>query len=892
MLPSVFGKRSTRPNSGHNTEALRNSTSQRRFVFARRAVLAALWTVACGDGGTEPPPPVQPNRPPALSGSIPGQTVAVGETVTLDVAQYFSDADGNPLTYEASSRNTAVVTVSVAGSVLSTRAVAWGETTVTATARDPAGGQAQQTFAVTVPNRGPVAVRTLANRSVLVGRPLSVDVSSHFSDPDGDALTYAATSSSASVIVAQETEGQLSIQAAAPDTAVITVSATDPGGDSAELSFEVTATQEPVAIAAVEPALLVGEAPATITGSGFSIAPLVPTQVLVDGLAAEVTSATETSVSIVVPASDCRPPRRAELEVSVGNLGDARILPVTPLSQEDLQLPEGSYRFSPAGTGCVNLPGSAGGGEYLLGVVSISEDPASLTPVILEGIPGDATIVATASQAVLASAGRAFRPLARNQGHIGGVAARDVRTRASATGGPSPGALFPVQDSLRIDRVGAHNERMARNQALLNELGPVSRSMAAAGRRRRVEVGDTITLDARTGSTCTDVDPVSALIRLVGSHTIWLEDLANPSGTFSDSELEDLDAFYAENIKDVHDRYIGDLSDVDDNGKVLVLMTEKVNRNGSAGYVSFADLLPKSLCPASNHAEIFYGWVPDPEGVVAFAFSKEQVLESYPSVLAHEIAHIIQGNAVVLGGVEAMRSWELEGGATLAAQLVAQDLFGHGSRQNLGYAEFAVAERWYRPWVNGMLFFFGGSFHERIPHAPEQCTWMGTDRQGNSGPCISPQTAIYGMPSMLFRYAMDRWGEEYPGGEQALMRRQTESSNRGLAWLEEVGSWQRERILADFYISLWVDLQPGLDAPGMRSWDLYDIFSRFPAHAHLRPYPSSSNTPRVNASVRAGSSLFVHWTPEGALDPTSIKVTSEDGGPVPDLISVWAYRIR
>ena len=124
------------------------------------------------------------------------------------------------------------------------------------------------------------------------------------------------------------------------------------------------------------------------------------------------------------------------------------------------------------------------------------------------------------------------------------------------------------------------------------------------------------------------------------------------------------------------------------------------------------------------------------------------------------------------------------------------------------------------------------------------------------------------------------------------MRRHTGSSNRGLAWLEEVGSWKREKILADFYINLWMDLQPGLDAPGMRSWDFHDIIGRLGSQSQLRPYPSSSGTPRVTASVRAGSSLFVHWTPEGALDPTSVKVTSEDGGLVPNHISVWAFRIR
>lgn len=145
---------------------------------------------------------------------------------------------------------------------------------------------------------------------------------------------------------------------------------------------------------------------------------------------------------------------------------------------------------------------------------------------------------------------------------------------------------------------------------------------------------------------------------------------------------------------------------------------------------------------------------------------------------------------------------------------------------------------------------------------------------------------------MVFRYALDRWGGTYPGGEQALMRRLTQSPAQGFASLRDVSSWRNEAILADFYITLWLDLQPGLDAPGMTSWNLHDIFERFPESTWLHPRPSTSRTPTLTARVRAGSSLYVHWTPGGSLDPTSIRVTTGGGGPVPGHISVWALRIR
>ena len=54
-----------------------------------------------------------PNRAPVNEDSIPDQTVEVGETATHDLAAYFSDPDGESLTYRAVAADTALVGVSV-----------------------------------------------------------------------------------------------------------------------------------------------------------------------------------------------------------------------------------------------------------------------------------------------------------------------------------------------------------------------------------------------------------------------------------------------------------------------------------------------------------------------------------------------------------------------------------------------------------------------------------------------------------------------------------------------------------------------------------------------------------------------------------------------------------
>jgi len=942
------------------------------------AALAAVTTVACGDGATEPAP--TPNRAPLPSGSIPALTVAVGETATVSVVGYFDDPDGDALAYTAASSDAAAVTVSAAGGVVSVGGLAAGTAVVTVTATDPGGLSAQQSFEVAVPNRAPVALDTVPAQSVFVGDTAQLDMAAYFDDPDGDALAYTAASSDAAAVTVSAAGGVVSVGGLVVGTAVVTVTATDPGGLSAQqafqasvpnrapvatgsipgqtaragasvtldlaghfsdpdgdaLSYEVASSAPEVAtiavsgaeltvagvsagtatitvtasdpgglsaqqafqasvkrlvIAAVDPTVLIEGGEATITGFGFS-STITNNLVTIDGLRARVRSSSPTSLVIGVPDADCRPPRRAELRVSVGSRSDSRTVGVAPLAREDMALPQHTYTHTRAGDGCLHLPGSASGGEYLIGVVSTSERPSSVTTVRLSGTPGDPTVAGTAATASASASTdlrrMAARPLADN-------AFRHARPRPEY----SIRSISARDDTLRARRAAAHNEVMVRNEALVSQLGRLSAPATVAHRQQRsLEAGDTISLSEPSSNdwSCSGTRRVNAVVRLVGSHTVWLEDLDNPSGTFSDSELAEMDAFYAANIAGVLDGYFGGLPDVDGNGRILILMTQEVNRlpGDTRGYVFIPDLWPTNRCATSNRAEILYGFVPDPDGAFDYAMSKEQAFFHYPSLIAHEAAHIAQLGAQALGNAGAKKSWELEGGAVLAEHLVAFRLFGHASGQNLGYAEFSAGEDWYsRFW--DMAFFFGWDPDRsggRVPYAPEQCTWIGRPEEGNSGPCRYPGAAVYGVPSMVFRYALDRWGGTYPGGEKALMRRLTQSPTQGFASLRDVSSWPSETILADFYITLWLDLQPGLHAPGMTSWNLHNIFDRFPESARLQPRRSTSKTPTLTARVRAGSSLYVHWTPSGSLDPTSIKVTARGGGPVPGHISVWALRIR
>ena len=222
---------------------LRTTTS----LFATLATVA-LAASCGGDGGTTVPPvdpPAPQNRAPVAQGSIGALTIAVGASVTTNVASNFNDPDGDALTYSAATSDAAVATATVSGSQVTTTGVAAGPATITITARDPGGLTATQTMAVTVEavNSPPTITGTLEDQTLNIGDTFTADVAGLFTDPDEDALTFAATSSDTAVATAAMAGSTLTVQAIAADSATVTVSATDTGDLSAEFAFTVTVEQ-------------------------------------------------------------------------------------------------------------------------------------------------------------------------------------------------------------------------------------------------------------------------------------------------------------------------------------------------------------------------------------------------------------------------------------------------------------------------------------------------------------------------------------------------------------------------------------------------------------------------------------------------------------------------
>ena len=229
-----------------NTNVARASVSGSTVTIAAASAGSTTITVTASDPegltATQQLSVTVSNRPPRRVGSIPGQTVDLGQSTTVDLSPYFSDPDRDPLEYSATSQDSNVARASVSGSTVTITAAGAGSTTVTVTARDPEGLSATQQFAVTVlqPNRAPRPQGSIPGQTVDVGQSTTVDLSPYFSDPDGDALAYSATSSNTNVARASVSGSTVTIAAASAGSTTITVTASDPEGLTATQQVRVT----------------------------------------------------------------------------------------------------------------------------------------------------------------------------------------------------------------------------------------------------------------------------------------------------------------------------------------------------------------------------------------------------------------------------------------------------------------------------------------------------------------------------------------------------------------------------------------------------------------------------------------------------------------------------
>ncbi len=288
-----------------------------------------------------------------------------------------------------------------------------------------------------------------------------------------------------------------------------------------------------------------------------------------------------------------------------------------------------------------------------------------------------------------------------NYGYSVGAASRIAITRAIGTAGNGAATDSHGGDLLFLANSGERHrmfERRVREKVreLLEGLTPDDRvtggaearaSIAGPGAPPQTAVFNVITDPAGDVWDPAYYTTVTADLKYNGTNTLLYVDQSTHVSCITDQAAANLGQRFNDEIYVTNRTYFGYESDLNDDGKVAILLTPVVNEMtepGAAsttgfisGFFNPVDLIPEYADPnVTNGMEIFYTIVPDPTNRYGNEYPTEPAIEVIRGTVSHEFQHMIMFNyRVIMHGyvpyyVEEL--WIDEG-----LSHIAEDLNGH-----------------------------------------------------------------------------------------------------------------------------------------------------------------------------------------------------------------------
>lgn len=640
------------------------------------------------------------------------------------------------------------------------------------------------------------------------------------------------------------------------------------------------AVQGDLTISSISPSPLVEGASATISGTGFS--PVASNNtVLIDGAAATVNSATETMLAVTLPTFDCRPGRSVDVQVAVAGVSSNPVTQALVPKEAFVQMGIGEQQIlqNPADF-CLQFEESVADEAYLVGIQSVSEVASALTPVQVTSVSSG-----NLAASLVPSGVQGQRSLVKGGQRAPLIAPRWRRHRRAE-------ARLREQERRILSDI--------RTDALLSS-APIRANIRAAV--PPVSVGDVIPMGVEVlGSEdlCNDFTPVNAEVRTIGTRGIWLEDQANPAGGYSQADFDALSNRLDTQILQVDVDFFGEPTDIDGNGRVVILITQEVNKaEGTLGFVFAGDLFSQLDCPSSDEGEVYYGRTPDPSGTVTPSgpYTLAEALVDAPRLMVHEIAHIIQNRRLFTGAFP-MAVWMSEGQARIAEEQLGHRVEGRSAGQNLGAdVLFNLAgtdeQAWYLPALTELANYFGFGVDPmdeviRIQGAPQECGWLGRE---SSAPCIG--SLVNGVAWSLIRWADDHFSGSFPGGSPGFQQALIDNASVGFANLEGRTGQSIETMLAQWAATLYVDdrvagLAEKLTFP---SWNLFDVDQTVIEQARLMPTGRGFADFQSALTVAAASSGYFRLS-GGPRQNTAVRFRGSADEVLLTTMQLWIVRLQ
>ena len=419
------------------------------------------------------------------------------------------------------------------------------------------------------------------------------------------------------------------------------------------------------------------------------------------------------------------------------------------------------------------------------------------------------------------------------------------------------------------------------------------RSFRSPARNTHPNPGDFMILNAETESACEDPKLVTGRVEAVSNLAIVVADMANPAGGFGPAGYEQFAASFDTLVAPLAEEHFGTTSDIDANGRVIILFTKEVNALDSddddsftAGFFFSRHLFPKESqspalgsCAASNEAELLYLLVPDPGGIVGEAIDLSEVHRFTKVTIVHEYQHLINASRRLFarGAPRPFEeTWLNEALSHAMEELLFYRATGLSPGLDLGIDDFDESETTALNDFQRLNFF---RFLEFLKNP------------GTNSPFDSEvEIATRGGGWNFLRYSADRRG----GNDALFFRQLIDSPNTGLENLSGVlgGVSTMFDCLSDWSVGLYGDNRvPGLP---MRFWDRsWNNFSLFDSSGLSPPYITTShlapNPVLFRELTAGGSGYFRFGIAQGQMGRISLR---SGGGAPPSSLRATVLRTK
>lgn len=459
-----------------------------------------------------------------------------------------------------------------------------------------------------------------------------------------------------------------------------------------------------------------------------------------------------------------------------------------------------------------------------------------------------------------------------------GASAPYSLTGTSPATAARPALRSPLLAAFRppLAATGFHQMLRARERALSQSPSAAlfSRGTIAPSALAPPVVGDQRTFNVliskdADGSSPGDFIQATATARFVGQKVAIFLDNAAPAGGYADADLADVGNLFDAHLYPIDTVAFGRESDVDTNGVVIVLLTNRVNAlspncstTGSVilGYFFGADLLQRSGSnPGSNEAEIFYSLVPDPNNLdcgISLDFARSRL----PVTFIHEFQHMISFNQHVLArGGRAEDTWLNEGLSHFAEEL--------GGRL-IPDAECPASGSCRQDFLNGNL---ENAFEYLL--SPEDHFLI---EPGNSSATLAERGANW----LFVRWLVDHFASDSLFGAD-LTRRLLATNLVGATNVSAQTGATLSGIIPEWQMTNYLDDLPGFDQPSARlrykTWNFRDPGQTLGHSYPLVPDITSGPGYAHIGVLRAGSGRHVLVTQAGGAEVVDLRLTGLSG---------------